>query len=575
MMRKLVSLVLCLVMALALLNAASATETSLKAPDDYIPSIFPLKDEITLTVFVMDIDGGKDYFNNYVTQWIKEKTNINLEVVYDVSGDDGKTKLNLLLYSGEKLPDIFLATKWTKAETELYGSEGIVMPLNDLLKDCRNWNLLNEWCPARRGDLTMSDGNIYTYGNTNDCFHCTHQARMWIYQPWVDSLNGGVLPTTTDELYDFLVKVKTMDPNGNGIADEVPFSGYLGGWATDPVTFISNSFVQNNNIMSSTNPTVAAGFSIQNGKVTFSLISDGYRKALSYMNKLYKEGLLDLQTFTQTGDQSNATHANEDHLVALMPCGVMPQNDNFWTQSAGLWEDWTLLPPLQGPDGVQLAYTQLNSYFGSCVGLVSSDCEYPEVAVQLFDLLSGFEGTLVQGLGIEGINWGRTTEGTSLTGGTPSWEKLVPDKRTADGKIDWEAYGYNWTDDYINNCWASDAAIQGNTNDMRCAEAVPDPAYNVEAVLYRAALEYDKYAFDVNSIMPDVPYTSDQSKKIADYTVSVGAYANQATVRFITGDLNVDTDWEAYLQEMNKMDVQGYINVLQEAYDAYLAALSK
>ena len=40
---------------------------------------------------------------------------------------------------------------------------------------------------------------------------------MYIYKPWVDALNGGKIPETTDELYDFQ-KVKNEDPNGNGIA---------------------------------------------------------------------------------------------------------------------------------------------------------------------------------------------------------------------------------------------------------------------------------------------------------------------------------------------------------------------
>ena len=272
--------------------------------------VFPLAEEVTLTAFVLGMEGGVNYENNYVTQWIKEKTNINLEFIYAGSGDDGKTKLNLMLYGNEKLPDVFINTRWSKAECMMYGQEGIVIPLNEYLEKSPNWNKLNELSPARRGDLTMSDGNIYTYGDTNECFHCSHQARMWIYQPWVDALNDGVIPTTTDELYDFLVKVKTMDPNGNGKADEIPMTGYLDGWATDPFVFLSNSFVQNNNFISNTNPTIAGGFVVEDGKIVYNLMSDAYHDALRYMNKLFKEGLLDSQTYTQTSDQCNATMDN-------------------------------------------------------------------------------------------------------------------------------------------------------------------------------------------------------------------------------------------------------------------------
>lgn len=532
---------------------------------------FPLEEELTLTVYVNGDDGGHNYVDNYVNLWIKEKTNINMEYVYAGGGEDAKTKLNMMLYSNEKLPDIFITTWWTKSECLLYGQEGVVIPLNDYLEECENWNLLNELSPARRGDITMSDGNIYTYGDTNECFHCSHEGRMWIYQPWVDSLNGGVLPTTTDELYDFLVKVKTMDPNGNGKADEIPMTGFLGGWANDPFTYISNSFVQNSNWVSNTNPTIAGGFVIEDGKIKYNLVVDAYRDALRYMNKLYKEGLLDKQMYTQTADQCYATTDSEEHLVALMGGGVMPQNADFWAQKPGLWQDWTLLPPLKGPDGVQLAYTKLDNYFNTCAGLVSSDCEYPEIAVALFDLLASEKGNRVQNHGIEGVTWKWTTEMKSLSGGQSKWVKLIPEITKEDGTPDWAAYGYDVED----VSWDSNGAIRHDTAAMREGEGVEDPSMNVEAILFSAAKVYNEYAADFDSIVPNMPFTEAQSRAISEYAVSIGAYANSAAVRFITGDMDIEADWDTYLAEMEKMDLNGYIQIMQDAYDAYAANLNK
>ena len=569
MAKKLIALLLVLMLAFSV-GAMAVAETASVDEAEQTDSIFPLEEEITLTAFVLGMTGGVDYTNNYVTQWIKEKTNINLEFVAAVSGSDGETKLNMMIYSGEKLPDIFIATAWSKAECQSYGSEGIIVPLNEYLKDATVWNELNVKCPAREGDLTMTDGNVYSYGNVGECFHCTHQARMWIYQPWVDSLNDGVLPTTTDELYDFLVKVKTMDPNGNGKADEIPATGYLDGWATDPFVFLSNAFLQNNNFISNTNPVVAGGFVVDNGTIKYNLLTDEYHEALRYMNKLYAEGLLDSQTYTQTSDQCNATVENQEHLVALMGGGAMPENDNMWVRLEGDWQDWTLLPPLEGPEGVQYAYTGLNTYYNSCCGVVSVDCEHPEIAVQLFDLLASEEGTNVQSFGIEGIQWRWTNEGKNLVGGTPVYEKLTPEYTLDDGTIDFKAYGYDCAD----STWDSDASIGGRTTQSREEEGITgDPEMYSESILQMAAIVYDPYSFDLDSIVPNMPYTEEQSKKISEYAVSVGAYANSATIRFITGDLNIDTDWEAYLAEMQKMDVDGYIAVIQEAYDSYIASM--
>ena len=185
-MKRLLVCLLALMLALAVALPAMAEVT------------FPLDEEVTLTAVVLGMEGGVNYESSYPVQWLKEKANINLDFIYAGSGEDGKTKLNLMLYSGEKLPDVFINTRWSKAECMLYGQEGLVIPLNEYLADALNWNKLNELSPARLGDLTMSDGNIYTYGDDNECFHCSHQARMWIYQPWVDLLNDGKLAAAGD-----------------------------------------------------------------------------------------------------------------------------------------------------------------------------------------------------------------------------------------------------------------------------------------------------------------------------------------------------------------------------------------
>ena len=84
------------------------------------------------------LTGGGTYQNNYVTDWIEEKTNIHLNFVYDVDGDDAKTKLNLVMTDPKNLPDLFLATGWTKTELQDYGRQGLIIPMNDLLEDAPN-----------------------------------------------------------------------------------------------------------------------------------------------------------------------------------------------------------------------------------------------------------------------------------------------------------------------------------------------------------------------------------------------------------------------------------------------------
>ncbi len=528
---------------------------------------FPLEEKLTFTVFVYaTTTGGGTYQDNYVTDWIEEKTNIHLDFVYDVDGDDAKTKLNLVMTDPDSMPDIFLTTGWTKSEVQSYGQQGLLLPLNEYLEDAPNWNKMAEECPAMKADLTMSDGNIYTFGDVNECFHCRYQHRMYIYMPWVESLNDGKIPETTEELYDFLVKVKNEDPNGNGIADEIPMTGFLGGWSTDPTVWMINSFVQCNNPLSNTNPTVGAGLVVNDGTIEYSVMKEEYRDALRYMNRLYKEGLLDNQTFTQDNTQFSATLKNEDaHLVAMYPAGGPQVDDEFWTNMDGEWQDWEVIEPVAGPDGVRLAAKGTDNYFGSCIGSISKNCQYPEIAVALFDMLMSEEGTNVQQFGPEGVGWDWVSDGTSLAGGTPTYQKYtIPE--------DYDWLGNGWEKEYPDKhrTWAADASIRCNTARYRGEMKTEDPAHDTEYYLQAAAEKYSQYDPGDDTIVPNLVFEGQDAQTISEGTLTIGGYVNQATVQFITGDLDVETDWDGYLSQLKDMGVENYLAIYQKYYDAYM-----
>lgn len=528
---------------------------------------FPLAEKLELNVFVYGTgEGGGFYSPNYVTDWIEEKTNVKLNFVYDLDGDDAKTKLNLIMTEPESIPDILLATHWTKSELMSYGSQGLLLPLNEYLEECPNWNTLNEKCPTRKADITMADGQIYCYGDANECFHCMYQNRMWIYKPWVDKLNDGKMPETTDELYEFLKKVKTEDPNGNGKADEIPMTGFIGGWATDPTVWMTNAFLQCNKPLSNTNPTVGAGLVVsEDGKIEYQVMKEEYRDALAYMNKLYEEGLLDSQTFTQDNTQFTAALDNDENIVAVYPGGgVNVDGKNFWANKPGKWQDWTILEPVAGPDGVRLAAKSLTDYYGSCLGVVSANCKYPEIAVALFDFLASEEGTLVQSFGPQGLTWDYVDEGTALDGGTARFANYKIDE-----DYDWLGNGYKQAyGNHIN--WLSDAMIGSRTIDYRSSQLVEDPELNTEFTLQAAAQKYDQYSPKDETIVPNLVFEGQDAQTISESMITIGGYVDQAMVQFITGELDIDTDWDAYLEQLKAMGVENFLNIYQTYYDAYM-----
>lgn len=101
------------------------------------------------------------------------------------------------------------------------------------------------------------------------------------------------LPQTTEELYNYLKKVKEEDANGNGKDDEVPLSSvklddlrmfFLGFWGM----YNEDIYVDKEN------------------KVHFPQAEPAYKEYLTFLNRLWNENLLDHETFSQTDEQKKA-----------------------------------------------------------------------------------------------------------------------------------------------------------------------------------------------------------------------------------------------------------------------------
>ena len=547
---------LCLLLILTALCASAASGDS-SAPLLTLGSYFPLEDPVTLTAWVVNAVDSVSVSNNYVLDWIAEKTNVRLEITREFNGSDAKRQLNLCVET-EELPDLLLCTRWSKAECALYGIQGVVLPLDEYLQECVNWNRLNEICgPERREDLTMPDGHIYCFGSVNECFHLTHQARMWVYQPWIDKLCCGKLPETTEEFREYLRLIKTSDPNGNGIQDEIPLTGQIAeGWATDPITFLSNSFVHNNAIFGSTNQTAASGCYVDNGKVICTWAQDGYREALRYLRSLYRDGLLHSQAFTQNGRQLNARLTAEPHLVGAVASGYFPKVEDHMLEN-GAYSEWTCLKPLLGPDGLRMSYQSGYDYFYNCNGLLTSSCRYPEIAIQLFDLLASAEGTLVQNFGQEGIDW--------------VWCEANEGKGINDSPA---LYRFIWENQSIprdkQQYWPADVQICSNFDSFRKGALVREGIFNGENELWKCAELYEQYSPGKDSVYPNIVSSEEASKKLVNYQSAIEQYVRQSTIYFITDYMNLDHDWDAYLSMLDVLGLQDYLALLQQAYNEQL-----
>jgi putative aldouronate transport system substrate-binding protein len=61
--------------------------------------------------------------------------------------------------------------------------------------------------------------------------------------------------------------------------------------------------------------------------------------------------------------------------------------------------------------------------------------------------------------------------------------------------------------------------------------------------------------------------TPDEADEIATLWTDIAAYQNEMRPKFITGELSLDRDWDAYVAQMNRMGADKYIQIRQSQLD--------
>lgn len=504
------------------------------------PGTFPIVEEsTTLNIMVTDNVSVEDFATNEFTKWYEEKTKVHIDwSILPANGAD--EKLNLVL-AGQDYPDVFMDCPIDTTQVMNYGKQGIFIPLNDYIEKygVEVKKLFNDM-EYVKNLLTFPDGKIYSMPYVNQCYHCSMAQKMWIYKPWLEKLNLD-MPTTTDDFYEVLKVFHDKDPNGNGKKDEVPLAGANNGWFSEIDGFLMCPFVYNDG---------RNRMIIKDGNLDVTFNKPEWKEGLKYMHKLYKEGLMAPESFTQDADQLKQMGENPDTVVlGAAPGGHTGVFTQFYGES-GRWLEYEAIPPLKGPNGYSSCY--YNPFgVGVTSFIVTKKCEIPEVAVRWADGMYDRETTLRSVFGRLDEEWGWAgDEEIGINGKKAIYKTLKP-----------------WTEGVQNVCWMQSGPSL-RTNELRLGE-VANPDEPLETILYKETNEkYDPHKPNINSIVPPLAFTEEQANEIADFKKTINDYVNEMLARFVTGDADIDKDWDSYLKELENMNLKRYIDLSQEAYDA-------
>ncbi|MFC5464581.1 ABC transporter substrate-binding protein [Lederbergia graminis] len=504
--------------------------------------VLPIVDEkVTLNVLIHGQANVEDFATNEFTKWYEEQTNVHLN--FEVVGPKGaQEQLNLIMSSGD-YPDVIIGFGISATKQMVYGKQGVFIPLNDLIeKYGHGTKEMFKELPRAEEIITAPDGNIYGLPFIGHNPHTFYPHKMWIYEPWLEKLNLD-MPTTTEEFYEVLKAFKTQDPNGNGKADEIPFAAATTGWNSQIDNFLMNSFVY-------TNKATNSYMMLENGKIDVSFTQPGWKEGLKFMNRLYEEGLLAPESFTQDMEQLRRLGENPDvPILGAAPGGTME-----FTQingSSGRWKEYKPMAPLKGPTGLQVAPTSLR-IDSNAAFVITKDCPYPEVAFRWADFMYTKEATIRNDNGMFEEHWVWAEEGDiGLNGKPATWKRIYqPSSSGTVQNHEWEHTGPIYNSREI---WEGLAIEEGGLED----------------ILYKATVEhYEPYGKNDDKFVPPLFFDEVQAAELATIEQTIRDHVSEMQARFITGDADIEKDWDKYLKTLEGMNLNRFIEIYQEAYDA-------
>lgn len=564
-MKRFISLILALAMACTLAacssggdssaseaagSAAPAASSSAAAPASsavagdglFNAEGMPIVNEpVTLSIWGSEIVDN-DYDTNVTTTAYEEMTGVHIDWQLYSSSQDGNTAFNLMLASQE-YPDIISSSHSTD-RINMCVEGNVIIPLDELIeKYGAYYKKVLEEQPQYRDMLTAPDGHIYSFMYTDSGVHKDSEYKMWVYQEWLDKLNIE-MPTTPEEFKAMLVAFKEQDPNGNGIADEFPLTGFFtnvdDSRRCDPIIFLMNPFeLYTNNYFHITD----------DKKIEFVANTDGWRDGIRYVADLYASGLIPEETYVQDKTQfkSILNCPKEDTVIGSFA---------YWYQGDAIdinirnWTDYVPVPPLTGPTGLQQSAARKGGNF-NLNGLITSQCEHPEIAFRWLDWMLGEDGLIFGHYGVEGktYDW---VDVPSYEGASPSIVKHDMDKP------------------FDRLIWNSGTCPRYDKASVRYATSYNEELKNVDNtyVLRSAAAVYEPFYVWHN--IPDIVWSNDAdlSTQISEYRSLINDFVITSYTSFILGnsDINDDAQWENYVKQLNDLGLEQYLECLAAYY---------
>ena len=454
---------------------------------------------------------------------LKEKLGINIEII-SAPTENLAEKYGLLMAGG----DIPTIVQYKAKDLLLY--KDAWTPLNDLINETDTPNLWKVYSDAEiRRKVSDADGNIRFIGQRT----AITAGKLYFWrQDWLDKLNLET-PKTTEDLYNVFKAIKEGDPNGNGEADEIPFSVRKNG---------SNN--RGNVIPFIHNWGIAETFFEEDGQVKFGATDPRMKDALEWLNRCYAEGLLDQEYLTRDKTAWYSAWANDQVFMSYDWSAYIDNVANQCKESEGI-NIVGAVPP-EGPTGISETRDQLQPITvdedwnaGIYVGATE---EQKKAALKLLDYVYSEEGMILMNFGVEGEHF-------NIVDGEYKYSDLImnnPDGLSAQDAL--RQYGIQSMLTLLQDARYERAFVSDEVNRIR-------DIYEQEGHIGKA--------------FPTLAFTNEEQGVINEKYTEIETYMNEMVDKFIMGVEPLDK-FDEYVAQVENMGLADVLAVYQAAYDRYM-----
>lgn len=477
----------------------------------------------------------KDYSEVLAFQEMEQATGVKIEWIHPSAGQL-QEPFNLMVASRD-LPDVIIYpwgnTSFLPGGAQKYVNDGVIVPLSDYIDYAPDYVKVLEDYPEIKKRVTDDNGQMhYISLMTPELTMRTYNGFM-IRQDWLDKLNLP-MPRSTDDLYTVLKAFQDNDMNGNGKKDEYFSStgmdkGILG---IEKLLYPFGATAGND------------AFIQRGGKVVYSPMEPEFKEGVSYLNKLYQEGLLDPEYMLNDNTKLQQKYTNGTVSVSYSSAGRIAS----WQpglQEADAGAVLSPIPSLTGPDGTGYwleANTANITNPGVSLAITTAN-KFPAETMRWWNWVFTEAGKTAFNYGKEGVTF-------EIVDGKPKFTEMI-------------------TND-----------PQGRTqNEMLSltAPAVGLPTLNeLEATrLQKSEAEWNAFEtwgnnmLDNSAIMPPVMFNDSELDVMTSKKPAIDDYQKQMLDKFITGRTSLDA-WESeFVPQLKKLGIDDVTAAYQTALDRY------